>query len=94
MTVTTICKVRPPSRWARARRSIFTKFAISSPDSFMSIMKSVVTPVVQVSSRLEIYLTAGHFTYISQSNKIAIPVASVHHISIIGNIFSRNLKSS
>ena len=78
MTVTTICKVRTPSCWARARRSIFTKFAISSPDSFTSRVKSVVTPVVQVSSRLEIYLTASHFTYILQSNKIAIPVASVN----------------
>ena len=88
MTLTTICKVRPPSRWARARGSIFTKFAISSPDSFTSRVKSVVTPVVQVSSRLEIYSTASRFTYISQSHKIDILVASVHRISIIGNISS------
>ena len=73
----TRCKVRPPSRWARARESIFTKFDISSPDSFTSRMKLVVTPVVQVSSRLGIYSTASHFTYISQSYKIAIPVASI-----------------
>ena len=34
--------------------TVNTKFAISSPDSFTSRMKSLVTPVVQVSSRLEI----------------------------------------
>ena len=88
LITTTGCKVRPPSRWARARGSILTKFANSLPDSFTSRMKSVVTPVVQVSSRLETYSTASHFTYISQSHKIALPVASVHRISIICNIFS------
>ena len=40
----TCCKVRLPSRWAHARESIFTKLAISSPDSFTSRMKSVVGP--------------------------------------------------
>ena len=45
-----------------ARESILERYRISSPDSFTSRMKSVVTPVVQVSSRLEIYSTASHFT--------------------------------
>ena len=60
--------------FGRMRESRFSQSSvICSPDSFTSRMKSVVTPVVQVSSQLEIYSTASHFTYISQSHKIAIP---------------------